>query len=183
MAKLHFYYSTMNAGKTTLLLQTHYNNKKMKINTLLCISEIGSCDGIIRSRIGLHERAMILYNNINLFKYVRSLSFYPRLILVDEAQFLVKKQVFELLAIVDILNISVFTYGLRTDFRGRLFEGSKYLLSFSDKIIEIKSVCYCGNKAIMTARMEEGKKKIGGNQIDLSKKKYVSFCRYHYYNF
>lgn len=183
MAKLHFYYSTMNAGKTTLLLQTYHTNNNKKINTLLCISEIASKDGIIRSRLGLCKKATVLYNNLNLFKYVKKLSSYPKLILIDEAQFLRKKHVFELLALVDLLNINVFTYGLRTDFRGRLFEGSKYLLALSDKIIEIKSVCYCGNKSIMTARVEHGKKISNGNQIDLSKNKYMSFCRYHYYHF
>ncbi|HFL8819485.1 MAG TPA: thymidine kinase [Candidatus Azoamicus sp. OHIO2] len=182
MAKLHFYYSTMNAGKSTLLLQINYNNSEKKIHTILFLPDVASSDGIITSRLGLFARAMLLYDNLNLFKYIKSLSVLPKLILVDEAQFLKKKQVFELIAIVDILNINIFTYGLRTDFRGKLFDGSKYLLALSDKIIEIKSICFCGNKATMTARVENAKRQISGNQIDLSKKKYMSFCRYHYYN-
>ncbi len=183
MAKLHFYYATMNAGKTTLLLQNNYNNEEKKINTLLLIPNITSKNGIIYSRIGISRKAILINEHLNLFLFLTKLIKKPKIILIDEVQFLTKKQIFELISIVDILKINIFTYGLRTDFKGNLFNGSKYLLAFADKIIEIKSICKCGDKAIMNLRIKNGQKAIHGNLIDLNKDHYVSVCRYHFYNF
>jgi len=149
IAKLYFYYSTMNAGKTTSLLQTYNNYKEKKFNALIFIPKIASNNGIIKSRIGIYEYGKIMNDNFNIFKYIKN---YDKniidIIFIDEVQFLKKKQILQLTCIVDYINIPILTYGLRTDFKSELFEGSKYLLALADKIIELKTVCYCGNKAI-----------------------------------
>jgi len=183
MAKLYFFYSTMNAGKTTLLLQYNYNYKEKNIKTLLFVPSIANKNGIIKSRIGLKENAIKITTDFNIFKYIKNYKIKLKYILVDEVQFLNKKHIFELISIVDILKISVLTYGLRTDFKSNLFEGSKYLLALSDKIIELKTICQCGRKAIMNAKTNKKNQKIlHGEQIDTNKKIYMSLCRYHYYN-
>lgn len=183
MAKLYFYYATMSAGKTALLLQNDYNNIEKKISSMLFVPNIYSENSLIDSRIGIKKIAFSITESLNIFKYLKSLYLKPKFIFIDEAQFLSKKHIFEILAIVDLLEINVYAYGLRTDFRGKLFIGSKYLFSFADKIFEVKSLCLCGNKAIMNARFFLGKKITSGSQIDTDKKKYLSLCRYHYYNF
>lgn len=183
MAKLYFFYSAMNAGKTTHLLQQNHNLKEKNLKTLLFIPEIAGNNGVIESRIGLKENAIKITNNLNLFVFTRNYKENIKYILIDEAQFLKKKNVFEIISVVDILNISVFTYGLRTDFKSKLFEGSKYLLSMADNIIELKTLCSCGRKAIMNVRTNLNKKKIiAGDQININKNIYISVCRYHYYN-
>lgn len=159
MAKLVFFYSAMNAGKTTHLLQQNHILKKNKIKTLLLIPEIAEKNGIIKSRIGLKSQGIKINENLNLFKYIKNKTDKIKYILIDEAQFLKKKHVFEIISIVDILKISVLTYGLRTDFKTRLFEGSKYLLALADEIIEIKTLCKCGRKATMNTRISKNKKK------------------------
>lgn len=182
MAKLYFYYATMSAGKTALLLQNNYNNIEKNISSILFVPNIYSKDSIIDSRIGIKKNAFSIIDSLNIFKCLKSSYLKPKFVFIDESQFLSKKHVFEILAVVDLLNINVYAYGLRTDFRGKLFTGSKYLFSFADKIFEVKSLCICGNKAIMNARFFLGKKIIRGDQIDTDKKKYLSLCRYHYYN-
>lgn len=181
MAELFFFYSTMNAGKTTALLQLHHNYSKNNLNTLLFIPEISDKKGIIMSRIGLNKKATIIKNDFNIFKFTKQTKSIITSILIDEVQFLTKKHIFQLVAIVDILHISVFTYGLKTDFKSKLFEASKYLLALSDKLIEIKTLCKCGKKAIMNARINENKKILYGKQIDINKKNYIPLCRKHYY--
>lgn len=183
MANLYFYYSTMNAGKTTLLLQNKYNYDSKFVTSLLFVSAISNNRGIVYSRIGLKKKAIVIYNNLNIFKYIKTLYNRPKLILIDEVQFLTKKQIFELIGIVDILDINILTYGLRTDFKSELFIASKYLLALADKIIEIKSFCKCGKKSIMNARFDLDRKIIIGKQVEINKNKYLSLCRYHYYNF
>jgi len=174
----------MNAGKTTSLLQYNYNCKEKYMNTCLFIPSIAKNESFIESRIGLKEPAVEITEELNIFKYVRKIKLKPNFILVDEAQFLKKKHVFELISIVDILKISVLTYGLRTNFKSKLFEGSKYLFALSDKIIEIKTLCKCGNKAIMNVKISKDNKKIlFGTQIDVNKKVYISVCRYHFYKY
>ena len=182
MGKLYFYYSAMNAGKSVHLLQHNYNNKEKEIKTLVFLPDVSNSN-FITSRIGISYKAILISKDLNLFIYIRQLKIKPTVILIDEVQFLTKKQVFELIAIVDNLNITIFTYGLRTDFKSKLFEASKFLLALADKIIEIKSTCKCGNKAIMNARVLKNKKVVSGSQVDLDKKKYVSFCRKHYFKF
>ncbi len=183
MSRLVFFYSAMNAGKSTLLLQKNYNCISNNIPTLLFIPFIVNNNGFIESRLKISEKAIIIKNDFNLFNYVNKLFFIPKIVFVDEVQFLNKKHIFELIAIVDILKIDVYTYGLRTDFRGKLFNGSKYLLALADKLVEVKTACFCGKKAIMNVMVDNKKKKLSGSQICLDKKKYISCCRFHYYNF
>lgn len=181
MAKLYFFHSTMSAGKTTSLLQYNHTCLKRNVNTLIFITNVKSS---IESRIGLKKNAIQINNKFNIYKYIKKYEHMIINILVDEAQFLTKKQVYELITIVDNLKINVLTYGLRTDFKLKLFTGSKYLLSLSDKIIEIKTLCKCGKKAITNIRLTKiGKKTLSGKQINLNKKIYIPTCRYHYFNF
>ncbi len=183
MKKLKFFYGTMNVGKSTLLLQQNYNNLKKNIKTLILIPNISSKIGIINSRIGLKEKARRITEKTNIFKSVNTFKKKPKEILIDEAQFLTKKHIFELIGIVDILKINVSTYGLRTDFKSKIFEGSKYLFSFADEIIEINTICQCGKKAIMNAKIFNQKKIIHGQTIDIDKNIYKPVCRYHFFNF
>ena len=187
MAKLYFYYSAMNAGKTTVLLQSSYNYQERGMDTLLFTPLIDNRyeTGKIYSRIGLHATAISFDKDFNFFEHTKhQMKNNPKLkcVLIDEAQFLTKKQVTELTNIVDQLTIPVLAYGLRSDFRGEPFEGSQYLLIWADNLIEIKTICHCGRKAIMNARIDvqghiikTGEKvKIGGNES------YISMCRKHF---
>ncbi|HIH2762624.1 MAG TPA: thymidine kinase [Candidatus Azoamicus sp. MARI] len=183
MTNLYFFYSTMNAGKTTSLLQCNYNYTKMKIKTLLLIPEISNKKGYIISRIGLKKKAKIINKDLNIFKYIKKMK-HIKIIFIDEAQFLSKKHIYEIISIVDILNIPVFTYGLRTDFKSHLFDGSKYLLSLADKIIEIKTLCSkCTKKATMNVKVNYGKRILTGRLIEINKNKYLPVCRNHYFTF
>lgn len=187
MAKLYFYYSAMNAGKSTALLQASYNYQERGLETLLFAPDIDDRDklGCISSRIGLNAKANIFSSNDNLLEQVEAhLSQKQELkcILIDEAQFLTKKQVLQLTFVVDHLNIPVLCYGLRSDFRAEPFEGSLYLLIWADEINEIKTVCYCGRKAIMNMRFDAKNNKITeGKQIEIGgNERYVSVCRKHF---
>lgn len=183
MANLYFYHATMNAGKTTYLLQFNYSCIKNNINTLIFIPNLFKKTNIVKSRIGIQNIAIPLFNNTNIFLYIKKHKHMIKNILIDEAQFLTKKQIFELICIVDFLNIDVLTFGLKTDFKFKLFIGSNYLLSLADEIIEMKTLCKCGKKAIANARLLPYKKKaLSGDQINLNKNVYVAICRYHYFN-
>ena len=186
MAKLYFYYSAMNAGKTTTLVQSAYNYCERGMNTLVLKPEIDErySSSIVRSRIGLETDAKTIGAKDNLFLLIEETNRKNPLscVLLDEAQFLTKSQVFSLGEIVDKLEIPVLAYGLRSDFRGELFEGSLHLLAWADELIEIKTICHCGKKAGMVLRLDENGEpvnigdqvKIGGNDI------YVSVCRKHF---
>lgn len=186
MAKLHFYYSAMNAGKTTTLLQSNYNYQERGMNTLLFIPSIDTRHalGIISSRIGLQNEAHAFERNFDFFTFVKNHIQQQKIscILIDEAQFLSKEQVFQLTRIVDELKIPALAYGLRSDFMGEPFEGSKYLLALAEEITEIKTICHCGRKATMNARIDENgcvlregeQVEIGGND------RYIALCRKHY---
>jgi thymidine kinase len=185
MAKLYFYYSAMNAGKTTTLLQSNYNYKERGMETLLYIPKFDERGGFgtISSRIGLSHEATPFDQNFNFFEDVKNRKTEKlKCILIDEAQFLNKKQVFELCKIVDDLKYPVLTYGLRSDFLGEPFEGSKYLLTLAEELIEIKTVCHCGSKATMNARIDQNGERITeGNQIEIgAEDKYISLCRKHF---
>ena len=176
----------MNAGKTTTLVQSAYNYRERGINTLVLKPEIDErySSSIVRSRIGLETDAKTISAKDNLFLLIEETNRKNRLscVLLDEAQFLTKSQVFSLGEIVDRLEIPVLAYGLRSDFRGELFEGSLYLLAWADELVEIKTICHCGKKAGMVLRLDENGEpvkrgdqvKIGGNDI------YVSVCRKHF---
>ena len=186
MAKLHFFYSTMNAGKSTSLLQSNHNYKENGLNTIIFLPNESSklSKGQIVSRIGLKAKAVIANKDLNFFNYIKeNQSKKLSCILIDEAQFLSKEQVRQLGKVADRLNYPVMCYGIRTDFRGELFEGSSELLALSDNLIELKTICsMCNRKATMVVRKDhngkivtEGSKVvIGGNDI------YMPVCRKHY---
>ena len=186
MAKLYFYYSAMNAGKTTTLLQSSHNYAERGMTTLLLKPLIDDREGlnVIRSRVGLEAEAKNFEKDDNLLQTIEAQHKTKALncVLVDEAQFLTRDQVIQLGNVVDRLEIPVLCYGLRTDFLGELFEGSRSLLAWADELREIKTVCHCGKKAIMTVRLnEEGKPLQAGEQIQIGgNESYVSMCRRHF---
>ena len=186
MAKLYFYYSAMNAGKTTNLLQSRHNYAERGMNTLVIKPRIDSRSGEnrVRSRIGLEAEAVDVDPSINLLDLVQNASECQPIhcVLVDEAQFLSADQVDQLTEVVDALNIPVLAYGLRTDFLGALFEGSRQLLALADELREIKTVCHCGRKATMVVRFDgEGQPMHSGDQIQIGgNETYVSMCRHHF---
>lgn len=186
MAKLYFYYSSMNAGKSTMLLQINHNYIERGMRPLVFTSchDDRSGEGVIVSRIGLSHEANIFKENTNLYEEVIDLDHESiDCLLIDEAQFLTKDQVQQLSLIVDQLNISVMSFGLRTDFQGKLFEGSKFLLAIADNLKEIKNICHCGKKATMILRFDEqGSVITEGEQIVIGgEERYVSVCRKHFY--
>ena len=186
MAKLYFNYSSMNAGKATALLQANHNYLERGMQTMLFTysgdNRFGKSQ--IVSRIGISAAAGTFNSETDLINELNQCSSRENIkcVLVDEAQFLTKKQVIQLGMIVDELEIPVLTFGIRTDFQGELFEGSKYLLAWADNLKEIKTVCWCGRKATMVVRINadgeiisEGKQlEIGGNE------KYIPLCRAHF---
>ena len=187
MAKLHFYYSAMNAGKSTTLLQSSYNYNERGMDTLLFTPMIDDRfgHGKITSRIGLQSHATAFDKDFDLFLSVKNtLVENPNIhcILIDEAQFLTKKQVEQLARICDFLNLPVLAYGIRSDFRGDPFEGSAYLLAWADNIIELKTICHCGKKATMNMRMNDAGEAITeGEQVDIGgNEKYIATCRKHF---
>lgn len=187
MAKLYFYYSAMNAGKSTVLLQSAYNYKERGMDTLLFTPIIDDRfeKGKVHSRIGLTAEAIPFDGKFDLLAYTeKEKNQNSRLtcVLVDEAQFLNKLQVEQLVVIVDKLNLPVLAYGLRSDFQAEPFEGSKYLLAWADNLIEIKTICHCGRKATMNARIDENGKVVKtGAQIQIGgNESYISMCRKHF---
>ena len=186
MAKLYFNYSSMNAGKSTMLLQANHNYMERGMNPVIYTSNLDSRfgKGEIDSRIGLKSKSNTfdiktdIYNDILSFKE----NILIDCVLIDEAQFLTKNQVDQLGKIVDELDIPVLAFGIRTDFQGNLFEGSKYLLAWADNLKEIKTVCHCGRKATMVLRVDdEGSIVSDGSQIEIGgEERYVSVCRKHF---
>ena len=188
MAKLYFSYSTMNAGKSTVLLQASHNYGERGMKTMLFTAELDNRSkvGNISSRIGLSEKASTFNNDDNLFSSVEKRLNTDKIscVFVDEAQFLTDKQVWELSDVVEILNIPVMCFGLRTDFQGKLFAGSSTLLAIADELKEIKTICHCGKKANMVVRVDSnGKVLKEGAQIEIGgNEKYISLCRKHWKN-
>lgn len=186
MAKLYFYYSAMNAGKSTTLLQSAWNYRERGMNPLLLTPEIDNRHGAgrIASRIGLDADALRFSQVDNLFDVVseRHAGDPLHCVLVDEAQFLTRQQVWELSDVVDQFNIPVLAYGLRTDFQGQLFEGSQQLLAWADSLVEIKTICHCGRKATMVLRLDDsGRPLRDGEQIRIGgNERYLSVCRQHF---
>ena len=186
MAKLYFYYSAMNAGKTTTLLQSSYNYRERGMNTMVLKPSIDDrhTSPVVRSRIGLESHAVCFKAEDDLLELIEKRHNKTPLscILLDEAQFLTKNQVFTLGEVVDEMQIPVLAYGLRTDFKGELFEGSLHLLAWADELLEIKTVCHCGKKANMVLRLDENGATIkSGRQIQIGgNDNYVSVCRKHF---
>jgi thymidine kinase len=186
VAKLYFYYASMNAGKSTMLLQADFNYRERGMRTLLFTAALDDRAGTgrIASRIGLGEDATAFDPAMDLRLHVeREADHGPvHCVLVDEAQFLTAAQVDQLAAIADVLGVPVLAYGLRTDFRGNLFEGSARLLALADALVEIKSVCRCGRKATMNLRVDgEGRAVADGAQTEIGgNDRYVALCRRHF---
>ena len=186
MAKLHFFYSTMNAGKSTSLLQSNHNYKESGLDTMIFLPNETSklSKGKIVSRIGLNAKAIIADKDFDFIGYIdKYKSKKLSCVLIDEAQFLTKNQVRQLGQVADKLNFPVMCYGIRTDFRGELFEGSSELLALADNLIELKTICsYCVRKATMVVRRDDSGKVVtegtkvvvGGNDI------YTPVCRKHF---
>ncbi|EKE01767.1 MAG: hypothetical protein ACD_21C00058G0013, partial [uncultured bacterium] len=173
MAKLHFYYSAMNAGKSTTLLQSSYNYNERGMDTLLLIPAIDTRYGAskVASRIGLQAQAVAFSDTENLYQYIKKAlddNNNIKCVLIDEAQFITKKQVQDLARVTIDFNVPVLAYGLRSDFMGEPFEGSKYLLALADHLIELKTICHCGRKATMNMRIDEkGRAVREGAQVEI----------------
>jgi thymidine kinase len=183
MAKLYFNYSAMNAGKTTVLLQSAHNYRERGLTPLLFTPALDDRHkvGVIKSRIGLESEAVAFGPEDDLFEHVQQALGKENIhcVLVDEAQFLSREQVFQLTDVVDRLNIPVLCFGLRTDFQGELFEGSRYLLAWADQLEELKTICHTGKKATMVVRVDEnGYALREGSQVEIGgNDRYVSVSR------
>jgi thymidine kinase len=188
MAKLFFNYSSMNAGKTTVLLQSAHNYRERGMNPLLFTPRLDDrfAVGVIKSRIGLQAEAVVFDAATDLFERTSAELDNRNIhcVLVDEAQFLSKDQVYQLTEVVDRLNIPVLCYGLRTDFQGELFEGSQYLLAWADELQELKTICHTGKKATMVVRVDEHGYAIReGSQVEIGgNDRYVSVSRKEFKN-
>ena len=186
MAKLYFYYASMNAGKSTNLLQADFNYRERGMRTMLFTAAIDDRfgEGTITSRIGLSAPATVFDAGTDLLGLVRSKHQETPLacVLVDEAHFLSTAQVRQLARVCDGVNIPVLAYGLRTDFRGELFPGSAALLAIADALVEIKSVCRCGRKATMNLRVDaDGRAVAQGPQTEIGgEERYIALCRRHF---
>jgi thymidine kinase len=186
MAKLYFYYASMNAGKSTVLLQTDFNYRERGMETMLYTAGIHDRSGFgtVGSRIGLTAEAATFEEATDLRAEIEAelKKRHVHCVLVDEAQFLARAQVLQLAEVCDELDIPVLAYGLRTDFRGNLFDGSATLLALADKLVELKAICECGRKATMNLRIDQdgfavaagAQTEIGGND------RYVALCRRHF---
>ncbi|GAC15696.1 thymidine kinase [Aliiglaciecola lipolytica] len=186
MAQLYFYYSAMNAGKSTSLLQSAYNYQERGMRAEIFTAALDDRYGIgkVASRIGLKADAHLFNQQSDLFERISQLTEQGKIdcLFIDEAQFLTKSQVKQLTKVVDQLKIPVLAYGLRTDFLGETFEGSHYLLAWADKMFELKTVCHCGKKANFVVRWDENgnpvkqgaQVQVGGNDT------YESMCRKHF---
>ncbi|MGC9368781.1 MAG: thymidine kinase [Paracoccaceae bacterium] len=186
MAKLFFHYSTMNAGKSTILLQASHNYRERGMETYLLTARLDTRagQGRIASRIGIGEDADMFEADTDLFARISDrLAQEPvACVFVDEAQFLAPEQVWQLARAVDDLGVPVMCYGLRVDFRGQLFPGSATLLALADEMREVRTICHCGRKATMVVRMgPDGTPQHDGEQVQIGgNETYVSLCRRHW---
>ena len=186
LAQLYFYYSAMNAGKSTALLQSAYNYKEMGMHPLLMTAALDDRYGMgqIASRIGLSESADLFNAEMDMLQHIQARHDEKSIdcVLIDESQFLSREQVQQLTKVVDQLRIPVLCYGIRTDFQGELFPGSQHLLAWADKLIELKTVCWCGRKATMVVRKDaDGEVMVDGEQVCIGgNETYQSLCRKHF---
>lgn len=186
MAQLYFYYSAMNAGKSTSLLQSAYNYAERGMNAEIFTAALDDRfgQGKVASRIGLESAAQLFTPQTNMRSAVKALLEKGKVdcLFIDEAQFLTKQQVQQIIYIVDNLNIPVLAYGLRTDFLAETFEGSRYLLAWADKLIELKTICHCGRKATFVVRIDENGQAVKeGEQVEVGgNDRYESMCRQHF---
>lgn len=186
MAQLFFKHGAMNSGKTIEILKVAHNYEEQEKPVVLMTSGLDTREavGIVSSRIGLKREAIPIFHETNVFDTINSLSFKPYCVLVDESQFLEKQHVIQFAKVVDELNIPVMAFGLKNDFRNELFEGSKYLLLYADKIEELKTICwFCHKKATMNLRMNNNQPVYTGEQIQIGgNESYFPVCRKHYFD-
>ena len=186
MAQLFFKYGAMNSGKSIDILKVAHNYEEQGKPVVLMTSGVDdrSGRGIIASRIGLERKVKPIMDDTNIYDYVNKMDRKIYCVLIDEAQFLKKGHVLQLIKIVDELNIPVMAFGLKNDFQNHLFEGSENLLIFADKIEEMKTIChYCGHKAIMNLRINNGKPIYEGEQVQIGgDESYYPVCRFHYFH-
>ncbi len=186
MAKLHFYYSTMNAGKSTSLLQSNHNYKVRNLKTFIFTPKVDAQhhEGKIHSRLGVQQKANVFDESFDFFTFFKAKKDQKiACILVDEAQFLTELQVKELCKVCDRYNIPVMCYGIRTDFRGELFSGSMHLLAYADNLVELKTICEfenCTRKATMVCRFVDGELVTEGEKVFIGGDNYKVYCRKHY---
>ena len=180
MSKLYYRYGTMGSGKTIDLLKVAYNYEERGKKCILIVPSTDTRYGIgkVTTRIGLQRDALVCYPDTNVFELVNSLNEKVDCVIVDECNFLTKNQVIQLSDVVDFLDIPVICYGLRTDFRCELFEGSLELMAIADKVEEIKTICECGKKAVINMRYKDGQVITYGNKIEIGgNDMYKSVCR------
>lgn len=186
VAQLFFRYGAMNSGKSIEILKVAHNYEEQGKPVILMTSGIDTRDGVgmISSRIGLQREAVAVFDETNLFKLVKKLNPNAACILIDEAQFLKKHHILEASQIVDTLQIPVMAFGLKNDFKNDLFEGSKYLLLYADKIEEMKTICwFCKKKAVMNLRVHDGQPVYEGQQLQIGgNESYYPVCRRHYFH-
>ncbi|NLY82712.1 MAG: thymidine kinase [Clostridiales bacterium] len=185
MAQLYYRYSTMNAGKSIELIKVAYNYEERGKNVMCIVPSVDDRfgKGVITSRIGIQREGLICNENTNILEMFVREDKKNKIdcVLIDECQFLKKHHVQELVEIVDSFDVPVLVYGLKNDFKNELFEGSYYMLIYADKIEEIKTICWCGRKATMVARVVDGQIVKQGDQILVGGNElYVSLCRKHY---
>ena len=185
MAKLYFYYASMNAGKSSTLLQADFNYRERGMRTMVWSARLDTRgEGMVRSRIGLEADAYLYEPDTDLWQAIRAAHDVQPLdcVLIDEAQFLTRDQVWQCARLADEAGIPVICYGLRTDFQGELFPGSAALLGIADKLVELKGVCHCGRKATMNLRVDEsGQAVSAGEQTEIGgNERYVALCRKHF---
>ncbi|MCH4170952.1 MAG: thymidine kinase [Lactobacillus sp.] len=186
MAQLFFRYGAMNSGKTIEILKVAHNYEEQQKPVIIMTSGMDTRQGVgmVSSRIGLEREAVAIFDETNLYEMVQKLNPNAACILIDESQFLKKHHIIEAAQIVDTLNIPVMAFGLKNDFRNELFEGSKYLLLYADKIEEMKTICwFCKKKAIMNLRVHGGQPVYEGQQVEIGgNEMYYPVCRKHYFN-
>ena len=186
VAQLFFKYGAMNSGKSIDILKVAHNYEEQGKKVVLLTSGVDdrSGRGVIASRIGLSRKVQPVMADTDIYDYVRQMNEKIYCVLIDEAQFLKKRHVLQLIKIVDELHIPVMTFGLKNDFKNELFEGSKYLLIYADKIEEMKTICwFCGKKATMNLRVHNGQPVYEGEQVQIGgNESYYPVCRYHYFH-
>lgn len=186
MAQLFFKYGAMNSGKSIEILKVAHNYKEQNKAVVLMTSALDTRSGVgnVSSRIGLEEQAIPIFEETNIFETIKNLTVQPYCILIDESQFLQKHHIIELTKIVDELAIPVMAFGLKNDFRNELFEGSKYLLLYADKIEEMKTICwFCHKKATMNLHYIDGQPVYEGDQVQIGgNEAYYPVCRQDYFH-
>lgn len=185
MAQLYYKYGTMNSGKTIEILKVAHNYEEQGKPVVIMTSALDTRDafGVVSSRIGMRRKAVPITDDMDVYAYIDGLDRKPFCVLIDEAQFLTKKHVYDFARVVDDLDVPVMAFGLKNDFKNDLFEGSKHLLLLADKIDEIKTICqYCSKKAIMVLRTDHGIPVYEGDQIQIGgNETYIPVCRRHYF--